>query len=53
MPVEYLTRAIEDRAVEILTLLAGLTLLHLDKNFDLIADITSQPHERLNVGERP
>jgi predicted nucleic acid-binding protein len=71
MPVEYLTPAIEDRAVEILTLLAdrgqhrapsipdliiaataelaGLTVLHLDKDFDLIAEITGQPTERLNV----
>jgi predicted nucleic acid-binding protein len=75
MPVQYLTPAIEDRAVEILTLLAdrgqhrapsvpdliiaataelaGLTLLHLDKDFDLIAGITGQPLERLNVGGRP
>lgn len=56
MPVEYLTPAIEDRAVELLTLLAdrgqhcappipdaiiaataGLTVLHLDRDFDLIA----------------
>ena len=71
MPVEYLTPAIEDRAVEILTLLAdrgqhrapsvpdliiaataelaGLTVLHLDKDFDVIAEITGQPVERLNV----
>ena len=71
MPVEYLTPAIEDRAVEILTLLAdrgqhrapsipdliiaataelaGLTVLHLDKDFDLIAEITGQPMERLNM----
>jgi predicted nucleic acid-binding protein len=71
MPVEYLTPAIEDRAVEILTLLAdrgrhrapsipdliiaaaaelaGLTVLHLDKDFHLIAEITGQPMERLNV----
>jgi len=71
MPVEYLTPAIEDRAVEVLTLLAdrgqhrapsipdliiaatgelaGLTVLHLDKDFDLIAEITGQPVERLNV----
>ncbi len=71
MPVEYLTPAIEDRAVEILTLLAdrgqhrapsvpdliiaataelaGLTVLHLDKDFDLIAESTGQPMERLNV----
>ena len=71
MPVEYLTPAIEDRAVEIVTRLAdrgqhrapsipdliiaataelaGLTVLHLDKDFDLIAEITGQPMERLNV----
>jgi hypothetical protein len=71
MPVEYLTPAIEDRAVELLTLLAdrgqhrapsipdliiaataelaGLTVLHLDKDFDLIAEITAQPIERLNM----
>ncbi len=71
MPVEYLTPAIEDRAVEVLTLLAdrgqhhapsipeliiaataelaGLTVLHLDKDFDIIADITGQPLERLNA----
>ena len=71
MPVEYMTPAIEDRAVEVLTLLAdrgqhrapsvpdliiaataelaGLTVLHLDKGFDGIADVTGQPVERLNV----
>lgn len=69
MPVEYLTPAIEDRAVDVqLRLaeqgqhrapsipdlliaataeLAGLTVLHLDKDFDLIASITGQPVERL------
>jgi hypothetical protein len=47
--VEYLTPAIEDRAVEVLTLLAGLTVLHCDKDFDLIAAVTGQPAERLNV----
>jgi predicted nucleic acid-binding protein len=69
MPVEYLTPAIEDRAVEILTLLAdrgqhrapsvpdliiaataelaGLTVLHLDKDFEVISDLTGQPLERL------
>jgi hypothetical protein len=26
-------------------------VLHLDKDFDLIAEITGQPIERLNVGE--
>jgi len=29
--------------------LAGLTVLHLDKDFDLIAEITGQPTERLAV----
>jgi len=72
MPVEYLTPAIEDRSVEVLTLLAdrgqhrapslpdliiaataelaGLTVLYLDKDFEVIADITGQPVERLNAG---
>ncbi len=71
MPVEYLTPAIEDRAVEVQALLAdrglhrapsvpdllvaaagelsGLTVLHVDKDFDLIADITGQPTERLRT----
>lgn len=71
MAVEYMTPAVEDRAVEVLTLLAdrgqhrapstpdviiaataelaGLTVLHLDKNFDVIADVTGQSVERLNV----
>jgi predicted nucleic acid-binding protein len=71
MPVEYATPAIEDRAVEVLTLLAerghhrapsipdlliaataelaSLTVLHLDKDFDLIAELTGQPMERLNI----
>ncbi|HEX6528163.1 MAG TPA: PIN domain nuclease [Streptosporangiaceae bacterium] len=71
MPVEYLTPAIEDRAVEILALLgdrgqhrapsiadliiaataelADLTLLHLDKDFEIIAGVTGQPIERLST----
>jgi hypothetical protein len=71
MPIEYLTPAIEDRAVAVLGLLAdrgqhrapsipdliiaataelsGLTVLHLDKDFDVIADITGQPLERLTT----
>ncbi len=71
MPIEYLTPAIEDRAVEVLTLLAdrgqhrapsipdliiaataelaGLTVLHLDKDFGVIAQITGQPVERLTA----
>lgn len=69
MPVEYLTPAIEDRAVEVLSLLAdrgqhrapsipdliiaaaaelaGLTVLHLDKDFEVISGITGQPVEGL------
>jgi len=69
MPVEYLTPAIEERAVAVQLLLAdrgqhrvpsvpdvliaataelaGLTVLHLDKDFELIASITGQPTERL------
>lgn len=70
MPVEYLTPAIENRALEVLSLLAdrgqhrapsipdliiaataelaGLTVLHQDKDFDIIADVTGQPMERLD-----
>jgi predicted nucleic acid-binding protein len=73
MPVEYLTPAIEDRAVEVQQLLAdrghhrapavpdlliaataelvGLTVLHLDKDFELIADVTGQHTERLPLAE--
>jgi predicted nucleic acid-binding protein len=69
--VEYLTPAIEDRAVEVQTLLAdrglhrapavpdlmvaaaaelaGLTVLHLDKDFETIASVTGQPVERLRL----
>lgn len=69
MPVEYLTPAGEDRAIEVQLLLAGqgqhrapsipdiliaaaaelagLTVLHVDKDFELIASITGQPTERL------
>jgi len=69
MPVEYLTPAIEDRAVEVQRLLAerglhrgpsipdlliaataelsGRTVLHVDKDFDLIAALTGQAVERL------
>ena len=71
MPVEYAAPASEDRAVEVLGLLAdrghhrapsvpdlliaaiaeraGLVVLHHDKDFDLIAEITGQPTERLNI----
>ena len=71
MPVEYLTPAIEDRAVEVQLLLAdqgrhrapsvpdlliaataelsGLTVLHIDKDFELIAGVTGQATERLGL----
>lgn len=71
MAVEYLTPAIEDRALEVHLLLAGkgqhrapsipdlliaataelagLTVLHLDKDFDLIAKLTRQASERLRM----
>jgi hypothetical protein len=71
MPVEYLTPAVEDRAVEVLGLLAdrgqhrapsipdlliaataelaGLTVLHCDKDYDLIASVTGQAAEWLKV----
>jgi predicted nucleic acid-binding protein len=71
MPVEYLTPAVEDRAVEVQLLLADrgqhrapsipdllvaataevaeLTILALDKDFELIAQITGQPVEPLRI----
>lgn len=70
MPVEHATPRAEDRAVEVLTLLAGrgqhrapsipdlliaataeiagLTVLHCDKDFELIAAATGQALERLD-----
>lgn len=69
MPVEYLTPAAEDRAVEVQLLLAdrgqhrgpsipdlliaataelsGLTVLHVDKDFETIATLTGQKIESL------
>jgi predicted nucleic acid-binding protein len=71
MTVEYITPAVEARAVEIQMLLADrgqhrapsipdlliaataelakLTVLHVDKDFDLIAAITNQSVERLDL----
>ena len=71
MPVEYLTPAAEDRAVQVQRLLAERgqhrapsipdllvaavaelnqrTVLHLDKDFDAIADLTGQPTEHLRL----
>lgn len=67
--IEYLTPAMEDRALDVQRLLmargqhrapgipdlviaataelSGLTVLHLDKDFELIAGLTGQPMERL------
>jgi hypothetical protein len=51
MPVEYLTPAIEDRAVEVLALLADRGQHRATCLPDLIiAAITGQPVERLNTG---
>lgn len=71
MPVEYLTPAIEDRAVEVQMALSdrghhrgpsvpdlllaataelnSLVMLHVDRDFELIAEITGQPLERLTT----
>lgn len=71
MPVQYLTPRIEDRAVELQTMLAArgqhrapsipdlliaataelseLTVLHVDKNFDLIAEVAGVALERLAI----
>jgi predicted nucleic acid-binding protein len=73
MPVEYLTPAIEDRALEVQLVLAdvgkhrgpsipdlliaataelvGLTVLHLDKDFEIISELTGQPTQRLHTVE--
>jgi predicted nucleic acid-binding protein len=70
MPVEYLTPAIEERAIELQRLLAqrgqhrapsipdlliaataeltGRSVLHLDKDFELIAEISGAPTQRLD-----
>jgi predicted nucleic acid-binding protein len=71
MPIEHATPSAEDRAVEVLALLAGrgqhrvpsvpdlliaataeiagLVVLHDDKDFDLIADVTGQRVQRLGA----
>lgn len=71
MPVEYLTPAIEDRALQVQLMLAskghhrapsipdllvaaaaelaGITVVHLDKDFELIASVTGQPTDRIRV----
>ena len=71
MPLEYMTPAIEDRAVAVQAALADrgqhrapsipdllnaaiaefaqLTVLHVDQDYELIADVTGQPVERLRL----
>lgn len=71
MPIEYLTPAMEQRAIEVQARLAdrgqhrapgipdlliaaaaeraGHTVLHVDKDFEVIAGITGQPTERLRA----
>ena len=71
MPIEYLTPAIEHRALDVQMNLAGkgkhrapsipglliaavaelvgLTVLHVDKDFELIAELTGQSVERLTI----
>ena len=73
MPIEYLTPAMEDRAMEVQVALgergqhraasipdlliaataelAQLTVLHDDKDFELIAEITGQPTKRLTLDQ--
>lgn len=41
--------AVPDLLVAAAAELTGLTVLHLDKDFDLIADVTDQPVERLRI----
>ena len=71
MPLEYLTPAIEERAMAVQAALADrgqhrapsipdllnaataelvqLTVLHVDRDYDLIAEVTGQPVERLRL----
>jgi predicted nucleic acid-binding protein len=49
MPVEYLTPSIPGPLIAATAKLAGLTILHCDKDFDLITAITSHPAERLRL----
>jgi len=52
MPIVYATPVAEDRAVQDLIIAAlaesaGLVVVHNDKAFDLIAEVTDQPVQRL------
>ena len=44
---QHRARSIPDLLVASTAELAELTVLHIDKNFDLIAELTGQPTERL------
>ena len=44
---QHRTPSIPDLIIAATAELAGLTVLHLDKDFDIIAQITGQPMERL------
>jgi hypothetical protein len=46
---QHRTPSIPDLIIAATAELAGLTVLHLDKDFEVIAAITGQPLERLNV----
>ena len=46
---QHRTPSIPDLIIAATAELAGLTVLHLDKDFDLIAEITGQPMERLSM----
>lgn len=41
--------SIPDLLIAAVAELAGLTVLHLDEDFELIAEITGQPVERLSL----
>ena len=41
--------SIPDLTIAATAELAGLTVLHLDKDFEVIAQVTGQPVERLSI----
>jgi predicted nucleic acid-binding protein len=46
---QYRTPSVPDLVIAATAALTGLTVLHLDKDFDLIAGVTGKPVERLRV----
>jgi predicted nucleic acid-binding protein len=46
---QHRAASIPDLIIAATAELAGLTVLHVDKDFELIADVTSQPEERLRL----